>query len=89
MSDSWISWKPRIDEPSNPNPSSNDSSVSSEVGTEKCCISPGRSAKRRSMIWTPRSLIKLRTSPTESVTRDASFVSGGNCPGLAEVRGRR
>ncbi len=23
MSDSWISWNPRIDEPSNPNPSSN------------------------------------------------------------------
>ena len=28
MSDSWISWKPRIDEPSNPKPSSNTSAVS-------------------------------------------------------------
>jgi hypothetical protein len=48
MSDSWISWKPRIDEPSNPKPSSNASSVSSSNGIEKCCWRPGRSVKRMS-----------------------------------------
>src|SRR6266508_3606922 len=35
---------------------------------EKCCMSPGRSAKRRSTIWTSLSLTRLRTSPTDSVT---------------------
>ena len=43
MSDSWISWNPRIDEPSKAMPSSKRSSVSSATGIEKCCISPGRS----------------------------------------------
>ena len=62
MSDSWISWNPRIDEPSNPIPSSKIDSVSSDVGTEKCCISPGRSQNRRSTIWTPASLAIARTS---------------------------
>ena len=62
MSDSWISWNPRIDEPSNPKPSSNTSSVSCEAGTEKCCIRPGRSQNRRSTISTPSSLISCRTS---------------------------
>lgn len=37
MSDSWIFWNPRIDDPSNPNPSWNDSRVSSATGTVKCC----------------------------------------------------
>src|SRR5437016_10287520 len=35
MSDSWISWKPRIEDPSNPIPSSKTDSVSSAIGTEK------------------------------------------------------
>ena len=38
MSDSWISWNPRIERPSNPSPSSKLSSVSSCTGTDKCCI---------------------------------------------------
>src|SRR5665809_35039 len=48
MSDSWISWKPRMDEPSNPSPSSNTSSLNSSKGTVKCCMRPGRSQKRMS-----------------------------------------
>ena len=32
-----LSWKPRIDEPSKPKPSSNISSLNSRTGTEKCC----------------------------------------------------
>src|SRR5438132_7134757 len=62
MSDSWISWNPRIDEPSKPNPSSNASSVSSPIGTEKCCISPGRSQNRRSTICAPAASASLITS---------------------------
>ena len=46
MSDSWISWNPRIEDPSKPIPSSKTDSVSSAAGTEKCCIRPGRSQKR-------------------------------------------
>ena len=63
MSDSWISWKPRIDEPSKPRPSSNTSSVSSCAGIEKCCIKPGRSQNRTSTISMPLSLMSFRTSP--------------------------
>src|SRR5437764_13231388 len=63
MSDSWISWKPRIDEPSKPSPSSKTSAVSSCAGIEKCCMRPGRSQKRTSMTSMPASLTSLRTSP--------------------------
>src|SRR6266508_4426750 len=62
MSDSWISWNPRIEEPSNPYPSSNPASDSSAMGMEKCCISPGRSQNRRSTISAPASLARERTS---------------------------
>src|SRR5947207_11397217 len=62
MSDSWISWKPRIEDPSNPIPSSNTDSDSSAIGTEKCCISPGRSQNRRSTISVPASLAMAMTS---------------------------
>jgi hypothetical protein len=49
MSDSWISWNPRIDEPSKPCPSSKvDSSSSFETGMVTCCMMPGRSQKRKS-----------------------------------------
>src|SRR5919106_1571216 len=53
MSDSWISWKPRMEEPSNPSPSSKASSPNSSNGIEKCCINPGRSEKRRSTNLAP------------------------------------
>ena len=62
MSLSWIFWKPRIDEPSNPIPSSKRASFSSPTGTLKCCQVPGRSVNRRSTILMPASLAFLMTS---------------------------
>ncbi len=48
MSDSWIAWKPRIDDPSNIRPSSNADSSNCETGMLKCCMMPGRSQNRTS-----------------------------------------
>ena len=48
MSDSWIAWKPRIDDPSNIWPSVKNSSVTDTAGTLKCCMTPGRSQNRTS-----------------------------------------
>jgi hypothetical protein len=62
MSDSSIVWKPRIDEPSKPSPSSKMPSFSSDTGIEKCCQSPGRSMNRTSTILAPFSLASLSTS---------------------------
>src|SRR5262245_19688147 len=62
MSDSWISWNPRIEDPSKPTPSSNTSAVSCPAGMEKCCISPGRSQNRTSTISMPSSPISCSTS---------------------------
>ena len=45
-----------------PIPSSNRSSVSSAAGTEKCCIWPGRSEKRKSTISAPLSFARCMTS---------------------------
>ena len=53
MSDSWICWKPRIDEPSNARPSVNTDSSKDSTGTLKCCMMPGRSQKRTSTNFTP------------------------------------
>ena len=53
MSDSWIAWKPRIDEPSKFSPLSNTSCPNDETGTVKCCMIPGRSQNRTSIISTP------------------------------------
>src|SRR5690242_4508155 len=44
-----------MEDPSNPIPSLNSSSVSSFNGIEKCCHVPGRSVNRRSTTWTPAS----------------------------------
>jgi len=49
MSDSWIAWNPRIDEPSNMRPSVKTSSPNADAGTVKCCIVPGRSQNLTSM----------------------------------------
>jgi len=57
MSDSWIFWKPRIEEPSNDRPFSNTSPSKNFAGTVKCCITPGRSQKRTSTVSTPSSLM--------------------------------
>src|SRR5882672_3396777 len=62
MSLSWISWKPRIDEPSNPMPSLRASTFAALGGTEKCCHTPGKSVNRRSTIWIFSSLIVFTRS---------------------------
>src|SRR5712671_2549858 len=62
MSDSWISWNPRTDEPSNGWPSSNFCSVSSWMGRLRCWTAPGRSVKRRSTMTAPSSLAMAMTS---------------------------
>ena len=62
MSDSWIAWKPRIDEPSNIRPLVKTSSSKTSTGTVKCCIVPGRSQNLTSMNWTPSSAINCNTS---------------------------
>ena len=49
MSDSWIAWNPRIEDPSNISPSVNSAAPNALAGTVKCCITPGRSQKRTSM----------------------------------------
>ena len=56
MSDSWICWNPRTDEPSNIRPSSKTSGPNDDTGTVKCCMMPGRSENRTSMISMPSSL---------------------------------
>ena len=56
MSDSWIFWKPRIDDPSKARPSSKTSGPKEPTGTVKCCMMPGRSQNRTSMTSTPSSL---------------------------------
>src|SRR4030067_3692616 len=45
-----IACQPRILEPSNPNPSSNDDNSSADIGTETCCQRPGKSMNLRSNI---------------------------------------
>src|SRR5690242_5405459 len=62
MSLSLIAWNPRIDDPSNPSPSSNTSSVRCFTGIEKCCQVPGRSQKRTSTTCTPASWARRITS---------------------------
>src|SRR6266545_1826169 len=62
MSDSWISWKPRTDEPSNARPSSIVSWPKDCTGTVKCCMMPGRSQNRTSTNFTSSSEMKPRTS---------------------------
>jgi len=62
MSDSWIAWKPRIDEPSNIWPSVKKSEGSEYAGTLKCCITPGRSQNRMSTNLTSSSSMNFRTS---------------------------
>ena len=51
MSDMWMSCQPRIDEPSNPTPSSNVPSSHVSIGNEQCCHEPKKSMNFRSTIW--------------------------------------
>src|ERR1700712_4417133 len=48
MSDSWIDWKPLIDEPSKAMPAASESTVTDEAGTVRGFIRPGRAEKRMS-----------------------------------------
>src|SRR5262249_14675414 len=50
MSLAWMGIHPRIDEPSNPRPSSKTPSVSSEMGMVKCCQRPRKSMNFMSTI---------------------------------------
>src|SRR4051794_35734369 len=53
MSDASMDFQPRMLEPSNPNPSSNTSSVNSPIGQEKCCQVPNVSTNFTSTIFAP------------------------------------
>src|SRR5258708_160517 len=62
MSDSLIAWKPRIEEPSKPRPSSAKSAVNSPIGTEKCWDEPIKSGKRTSTTSAPAAFALRVTS---------------------------
>ena len=62
MSDSWIAWNPRIDEPSNIRPSVKTSASNVCTGMVKCWTVPGRSVNLTSMNSTFSSAMNLRTS---------------------------
>ncbi len=94
MSDSWMAWKPRIEEPSKPRPSSKTDWSNDDTGTVKCCITPGRSQKRTSTISTPSSLMYLSSSslfwnirPPWLRTSGQPTKSGSGEPGAALHRG--
>src|SRR5687767_1914039 len=53
MSEASMDFQPRIEEPSNPKPSSKTSSVSSDMGTLKCCQVPNVSTNFTSTILAP------------------------------------
>ena len=69
MSDSWIDWKPRIDEPSKARPSVKTLSSNDSTGRLKCCITPGRSQKRTSTNFTSSSVRYRRSSSELANTR--------------------
>src|SRR5919112_3405300 len=62
MSDSWMAWNPRIEEPSKLSPLSNTDWSKDDTGTVKCCMIPGRSQKRTSTISTPSSWMYFSSS---------------------------
>lgn len=89
MSDSWMAWKPRMDEPSNASSSAGSNTL---AGIVKCCITPGRSQKRTSMNLTSSSAmyflassaflnIQLLLLPTREGRGCSSYVRqcGGTC----------
>ncbi|GBE00619.1 hypothetical protein BMS3Abin08_00037 [bacterium BMS3Abin08] len=62
ISDALIACHPLIEEPSKPTPSSKVSSLSSSIGTEKCCQIPGKSMNLKSTITTSFSWANANTS---------------------------
>ena len=87
MSDSEISWKPRIEEPSKPRPSSNASSSSPWIDSETCCQVPGRSVNLKSTIRTPclRAISSTCRGSGSAVSAKRCTVSGAW--GIAVVTG--
>src|SRR5919112_5275710 len=86
MSDSWIAWKPRIDEPSKLRPSSNTDWSNEETGTVKCCITPGKSQNRTSTISTPSSLMYFSSSSLFANIRPPGSWRTVSAPGCAQNR---
>ena len=91
MSDSWISWNPRIDEPSKPWPSSKVLSSRVDAGTVTCCMMPGRSQNRKSTNSTPsvvddrqhfgRCALLSRVPPGDGVGARSSLVAAAASSG--------
>ena len=88
MSDSWISWKPRIEEPSNPSPLSKSSASSAASGRLMCCQVPGRSTNLRSTISTPRSVANSMTSSADVAPRDRAHLRAVQLCHLLSLSGR-
>ena len=84
MSDSWICWNPRIEEPSNISPSVKTFASKDSTGTVKCCTVPGRSQNLTSTNSTLLSPMNFSTS--------SAFVNINPpwrlrpCPGRAGLR---
>ena len=88
MSDSWMDWKPRTDEPSNARPSSNTLSSNAEAGIEKCWTTPGRSQNRMSTYSTSSSVMNFSTSSEFLNTLVDSLAMEYGWPSRATVCGR-
>src|ERR687886_968441 len=82
MSDSLISWKPRIDEPSKPAPSVSRPSPSSRAATAKCCQVPGRSVNLRSTRWTSWSRANATTSSGLGAALSRTGMASGGPSGV-------
>src|SRR6478609_8825710 len=77
MSDSWIDWKPLIDEPSKAMPAASESTETVPAGTVRWFMMPGRSQNRMSKTSTSLSLMYSTNSAVELNTRSSLFVVGG------------
>src|SRR3990172_4156791 len=95
MSDSWITFQPAIDEPSNISPSAKTSSSTKVVSNVTCCHLPRGSVKRRSMYFTSCSLISFSTSRAVVITEillvqeAARHGQGKGRRGAGQTKGRR
>src|SRR6266700_7160921 len=77
MSLSLIAAQPRMDEPSMPNPSSKEASVSCPIVYETCCHRPGKSVKRRSSSLAPFFFANSRTVFASAIF-ECSFRKSGD-----------
>src|SRR3954452_1051224 len=85
MSDSWIAWKPRIEEPSKFKPLSKTDWSNDETGTVKCCMIPGRSQNRTSTISTPSSEMYFSSSSLFANIRPPRPAGTASCVRLGRV----